>query len=70
MDDSSMGAPPCPWIIVQGEGDDVVDPAAVIGWANALDPKPLLILLPGVGHFFHGRLHDLQEALSDAIRSG
>jgi alpha/beta superfamily hydrolase len=66
----SKAAPPCPWLIVQGDADDVVDPAAVIDWANSLNPKPRLVVLPGVGHFFHGRLHELQDAVSNAIRSG
>ena len=59
-----------PWLVVQGDADDVVDPAAVIDWVNALDPKPRLMVLPGVGHFFHGRLHELRDAVIDAIRSG
>jgi hypothetical protein len=70
IEGSPIAAPPCPWLIVQGDSDDVVDPAAVIRWANVLNPKPRLVVLPGVGHFFHGRLHDLQDAVSDAIRSG
>jgi alpha/beta superfamily hydrolase len=65
-----MAVPPCPWLVIQGDADDVVDPAAVIDWANGLDPKPRLVVLQGVGHFFHGRLHDLRDAVIDAIRSG
>ena len=58
---------------VSGSGrdaDEVVDPAAVIEWVNSLDPKPRLVVMPGVSHFFHGRLHDLRDAVIDAIRSG
>ena len=68
--EGSPSAPPCPWFIVQGDSDDVVDPAAVSGWVNALNPKPRLVLLPGVGHFFHGRLQELRDAVGDAVRSG
>lgn len=68
--DVSGIVPQCPWLIVQGDADDVVDPAAVIEWAERLDPKPRLVVLPGVGHFFHGRLHDLRDAVIDAIRNG
>ncbi len=39
-------------------------------WAKSLEPKPRLVILPGVGHFFHGRLHELRDAVVDAIRSG
>jgi alpha/beta superfamily hydrolase len=65
-----MAVPRCPWLVVQGDADDVVDPGAVINWVNGLDPKPRLVVLPGVGHFFHGRLHELRDAVVDAIRSG
>jgi alpha/beta superfamily hydrolase len=65
-----MAVPRCPWLVVQGDADDVVDPGAVINWVNGLDPKPRLVVLPGVGHFFHGRLHELRDAVIDAIRSG
>ena len=65
-----MAVPRAPWLVVQGDADEVVDPASVIDWVNGLDPKPRLIVLPGVGHFFHGRLRELRDAVVDAIRSG
>jgi uncharacterized protein len=68
--DGMAAVPRCPWLVVQGDADEVVDPAAVIEWVNSLDPKPRLLVLPGVGHFFHGRLHDLRDAVIDAVRSG
>jgi len=70
FDAAGLAVPRCPWLVVQGDADDVVDPAAVIDWVNGLDPKPRLVVLPGVGHFFHGRLADLRDAVIDAIRSG
>src|SRR5271165_5883972 len=70
FDASEMAVPRCPWLVVQGDADDVVDPAAVINWVNGLDPKPRLVVLHGVGHFFHGRLRELRDAVIDAIRSG
>jgi uncharacterized protein len=70
FDGPSMDVPRCPWLLIQGDADEVVDPAAVIRWANALDPKPRLVVLPGAGHFFHGRLNELRDAVIDAVRSG
>jgi uncharacterized protein len=70
FDTASMVVPQCPWLVVQGDADDVVDPTAIIAWVNRLEPKPRLVVLPGVGHFFHGRLHELRDAVIDAIRSG
>jgi hypothetical protein len=70
FDASGLAVPRCPWLVVQGDADDVVDSAAVIDWVSTLDPKPRLVVLPGAGHFFHGRLHELRDAVTDAIRSG
>ncbi len=68
FDAAALAVPRIPWLVVQGDADDVVDPAAVIGWVNGLDPKPRLAVLPGVGHYFHGRLHELSDVVMNAIR--
>jgi uncharacterized protein len=70
FDFSPLGRPGCPWLLVQGEADDVVDPATVIAWARGLDPKPGLEVVPGVGHFFHGHLAELREIVREGLRSG
>jgi uncharacterized protein len=59
--------PDCPWLIVQGDDDDVVNPREVAAWAQSFNPAPLLVLLPGVGHFFHGHLHELHEAVMKSM---
>ncbi|HWL62975.1 MAG TPA: alpha/beta fold hydrolase [Steroidobacteraceae bacterium] len=56
-----ISVPSCPWLIVQGDADEVIDGALVIEWAGRIEPAPRLSVLPGVGHFFHGRLTELQE---------
>jgi alpha/beta superfamily hydrolase len=66
-DFSAIAAPACPWLIVQGEEDEVVDPAAVFAWVETLQPAPTLIRLPETGHFFHRRLMDLRGALKNAL---
>jgi alpha/beta superfamily hydrolase len=70
FDFSAQAPPGCPWLIVQGDADEVVDPQRVIAWVRSLDPQPRLTVLPGVSHFFHGHLPELREAVIDAIRSG
>jgi hypothetical protein len=41
-------------LVIHGEADDVVPLAATLAWAR---PQVLPVLvLPGVGHFFHGQL--------------
>ena len=63
FDFAPLGPPDCPWLIVIGDADEVVDSAAVIAWARGLEPPPELIIMPGVGHFFHGNLAALREHL-------
>jgi alpha/beta superfamily hydrolase len=55
--------PACPWLIVQGDADEVVDCADVVEWFNSLTPGPELVVLPDVDHFFHGRLTLLRETV-------
>jgi alpha/beta superfamily hydrolase len=69
FDLSATPRPECPWLIVQGDADEIVDPKAVIAWAESLNPAPRLLVLPGVSHFFHGHLQELRDAVSRAIRS-
>jgi hypothetical protein len=56
-------APQCPWLIVQGAADEVVSAEQVRQWCANSAPGAQLCMLPGVGHFFHGRLHELQDCL-------
>jgi uncharacterized protein len=65
-----LAAPACPWLIVQGDADDVVDPKAVRKWADTHRPLAHLVMLTGVGHFFHGHLVELRDAIETEIRSG
>ena len=37
--------------------------AAVRDWLSGIAPRPQALFLPGVGHFFHGRLNELKSAL-------
>jgi alpha/beta superfamily hydrolase len=55
-------------LIVQGDADDVVPPDSVISWVDTLNPRPELVILPGVGHFFHGHLVDLRTLIVNRIR--
>jgi alpha/beta superfamily hydrolase len=59
---SAVQQPPCPWLIIQGEADEVVDYREVVAFAARFSPPPVLRLLPGVDHFFNGRLPELRAA--------
>lgn len=63
FDFQSLPAIPCPWLVVQGETDDVVPADEVISWVSTRSESPTLIEMPGVGHFFHGKLIELREAI-------
>jgi alpha/beta superfamily hydrolase len=60
--------PACPWLIVQGEADDVVPAAVVSAWARGLSPAPELTVLPGAGHYFHGRINELRDTVLDFMQ--
>jgi alpha/beta superfamily hydrolase len=53
---------PSDTIVIHGEEDDVVALADVLDWAR---PQQLpIIVFPGCGHFFHGRLPQLQRVIT------
>jgi alpha/beta superfamily hydrolase len=63
IDTQAIRTPVCPWLLVQGDADDVVSPQAVLDWAARCVPPPRLAVLKGAGHFFHGRLNELRGAV-------
>ena len=60
--------PQCPWLVVMGEEDEVVEPQAVFDWVDSLEAKPELVRMPETGHFFHRRLMDLRGAVKNTAR--
>lgn len=49
-------------IVIHGDDDDVVALADVLAWAR---PQQLpIVVFPGCGHFFHGRLAQLQQVIT------
>lgn len=63
LDASQWEPPQCPWLLVQGEKDEVVAPQAVRRWLRGLERTPQTVWVPEAGHFFHGNLPLLREAL-------
>jgi alpha/beta superfamily hydrolase len=58
----AVGNVPPETIVVHGEEDDVVPLADVFAWAR---PQALpVVVFPGCGHFFHGRLVQLQQVVT------
>ena len=56
--------PACPWLIVQGDQDELVDVDETVDWVDGLEPGPELLIIPEGEHFFHGRLLELREAVA------
>jgi alpha/beta superfamily hydrolase len=56
-------APRCPWLLIQGENDEIVPSDAVLSWAKGLPDPPAIEVVPDGDHLFHGRLNVLREIL-------
>ena len=64
----TIGTVPADTIVIHGEEDDVVPLADVFAWAR---PQALpVVVFPGCGHFFHGRLLQLQAAITGMWQAG
>lgn len=61
--------PDCPWLLIQGDADEVLPAAMVLAWARSLKVSPEIHVLEGAGHFFHGRLIELREAVYDWLKT-
>jgi alpha/beta superfamily hydrolase len=61
--------PQCPWLIIQGDEDELVDVDETVAWFDSLEPGPELLVLAGCEHFFHGRLTELRESVMTFLRS-
>lgn len=68
-DFDAIELPACPWLVVQGEADEVVEPDAVFEWLDGIDATPTVIRMPETSHFFHRRLMDLRGAVKNAVRT-
>jgi uncharacterized protein len=65
---AESATPRCPWLIVQGDADEIVDSPRVLDWAAMRVPRPTVRVLKGAGHFFHGRLVELRETVVQFVR--
>lgn len=67
-DFAAITPPNCPWLVIQGEADEIVDPQAVFAWIAELPEPPELIRMPDTSHFFHRKLMDLRGAIQHGVR--
>jgi hypothetical protein len=55
----ALGRVPDDTVVIHGESDDVVPLSATLDWARS-QTLPVIVI-PGVGHFFHGQLSLLKN---------
>jgi alpha/beta superfamily hydrolase len=65
---SQLLHPNCPWLVVQGDEDEVVPMDEVANWVEKLEPQPDFLVMEQAGHFFHRRLMDLRGLLKNHVR--
>lgn len=56
-----------PWLVVQGEQDEVVPAEEVFAWIKKQTFPIQLIKMPNASHFFHGHLIELQDLVSEVL---
>lgn len=60
---------PCPWLVVQGDKDEVVEAEEVFSWFAAHHPQATVIRMNDASHFFHGRLLELRELVFNYLKN-
>lgn len=60
--------PTCPWLLIQGDADEIVNANDVYAWIASLPEPPNVVRMPETGHFFHRRLLDLRGAIKNGVR--
>jgi len=68
-DFASITLPTCPWLVIQGEADEIVDPQAVYDWLKKSKAQAELVRMPDTSHFFHRKLIDLRGAIKNGVRA-
>jgi len=65
-----LDLPTCPWLVVMGDADEIVEPQAVYDWIESLpeDRRPKLVKMEETSHFFHRRLMDLRGVIRHEVR--
>lgn len=58
---------PSPWLIIQGDEDEVVPANLVAQFAEESTLKLPIIHFPNTGHFFHGQLVNLKNQLTEYL---
>lgn len=64
--------PMMPWLVIQGDEDEIVDPQAVFDWFETVSKQrgegAELVRMPETSHFFHRKLMDLRGAIKHGVQ--
>jgi alpha/beta superfamily hydrolase len=69
FDFARLAVPACPWLVLQGDRDELVNHESVLAWTRAVAPPPEVRILAGAEHFFHGRLTEMRGLVADWLRA-
>jgi len=64
---AELQRPNCPWLVIQGDEDEVVSFDEVREWVETVEPPPDFVVMERAGHFFHRRLMDLRGLLKNGV---
>lgn len=65
----SVPRPACPWLIVHGDEDDVVECDETLDSLRDWSLQPKIEIIHGAGHFFHGQLTELRQKVDVFLRT-
>lgn len=69
FDHDVMPRPECPWLVVHGDADTTVPWPETKARLEQHGLTPQVVVLPGVEHFFHGKLAELRAAVEPVLRA-
>ncbi|MGB1580224.1 MAG: alpha/beta hydrolase [Nevskiales bacterium] len=67
FEQTAIPVPGCPWVVVHGDADDVVDCSETLQCLQQANLKPTHHVLKGAGHFFHGQLPELRALVEPSL---
>lgn len=62
-DFEAIATPTMPWLVVQGDADEIVEAQAVYDWLERIEARATVVRMPDTTHFFHRKLMDLRGAI-------
>jgi len=63
--ESDVPQPGVRWLLIHGADDELVALDSLIVWLNDQVPGPALEVIAGADHFFHGKLSELKNGVTD-----